>query len=243
MGIVLAAATSWTGWAVSSLTSKFYKSGGGGRGRGGEAGTGGSSPAVSGRAVSSTSGGGVGTAAQDVGSGERREGEGEGDGKNEEEGWDEDEWEASVDAGLYYDISMKSLFMQDFNISGEQTPSSHEPGGMGTGVDKGGGEEEWEDDGWGTFEPLEDIQDMPSSGADFFDTLGQSSSKNTGPEEDLFERLGVGVSGGGGVKKPSPPPVSSSLFGDPSGGAGKRGGGEGDWGDWGSDFSSEKVLL
>jgi hypothetical protein len=141
----------------------------------------------------------------------RREGGGEG--KNEEEGWDEDEWE-------------------DFNISGEQKPatSSHEPG-IGMGLDKGG-TGEWEDEGWGTFEPLEEVKDTPSSGADFFDTLGQS--KKTGQEEDLFERLGVGVARSGGVKKTSPPPVSSSLFG----GAGK--GEEGDWGDWGSDLSTQK---
>ena len=129
------------------------------------------------------------------------------------------------------------LFIQDFNISGEQT-ISHEP------VNAGGGEsgaKEWEDDGWGTFEPLE--EEVPSSGADFFDTLGQSSSKKPGREEDLFERLGVGVAGGGGAKKTSPPPVSSSLFGDLSGAGGRGGGGEGDWGDWGSDFSSEKVYI
>ena len=128
--------------------------------------------------------------------------------------------------------------MQDFNISGEQTSatSSHEPG-IGMGLDTGG-TEEWEDEGWGTFEPLEEVKDMPSSGADFFDTLGQS--KKTGQEEDLFERLGVGVARGGGVKKTSPPPVSSSLFGD-STGTGK--GEEGDWGVWGSDLSTEKVLL
>ena len=101
-----------------------------------------------------------------------------------------------------------------------------------------GGTEEWEDEGWGTFEPLEEVKDTPSSGADFFDTLGQS--KKTGQEEDLFERLGVGVARGGGVKKTSPPPVSSSLFGD-STGTGK--GEEGDWGVWGSDLSTEKVLL
>ena len=94
-GVVLAAATSWTGWAVSSLTSKFYKSGGRTRGRGrGETNAGVTSQAESGTAVSSTtSGGAVETAAQEIGSGGKREGGGEG--KNEEEGWDEDEWEVN----------------------------------------------------------------------------------------------------------------------------------------------------
>ena len=94
-GVVLAAATSWTGWAVSSLTSKFYKSGGRTRGRGrGETNAGVTSQA-SGTAVSSTtSGGAVETAAQEIGSGGKREGGGES--KNEEEGWDEDEWEVNV---------------------------------------------------------------------------------------------------------------------------------------------------
>ena len=85
-GVVTAGATSWTGWAVSSITSKFYKSGGGGGG--GK--TGGGSQKLP---TSS-----VGTSAQEIGSGGRGEGEGEGkregeDAKVEDEGWDEDEWE------------------------------------------------------------------------------------------------------------------------------------------------------
>ena len=111
---------------------------------------------------------------------------------------------------------------------------------MGLGKD-GSGIEEWEDDGWGMFESLEVAQDVPSSGADFFDSL--SPSKKTEEKEDLFERLGVGVAERGGAKKkPSPPLVSSSLFGSSSGAGG---GGEevevGGWGDWDSDFSSTKV--
>ena len=122
------------------------------------------------------------------------------------------------------------------------------------GLDEGGGAGgmgEWEDDGWESFEPLEDTKSVPSSGADFFDTF--ETQKKTDKDEDLFEHLGVGMGGGGRGgggggskvgKKESPPPVSSTLFG---GGGSSTGEGEseggGDWGDWGGDFSSKQVRL
>ena len=225
--VYAAAATSWTGWAVSSITSKFYKSGGGGE------------------VNKPVSTGDSGARGDKVESGSRvRVGEGEGREERSrskiEEGWDEDEWEVRV----YYCCVYCSIYPQDFNISGEQSRDTGgvSEGGTGMGLDKEGGTEEWEDDGWGTFEPLEETQDVPSSGADFFDTIEQP--RKTEEQEDLFERLGVGVAGGGvAKKKPSPPPVSSSLFG---GGRGSVGDGReeegGDWGDWGGDFSTKKVL-
>ena len=120
---------------------------------------------------------------------------------------------------------------------------------MEKGGGEGGGMGEWEDDGWDTFEPLEEeSKSVPSSGADFFDTFDTKSppGKKTGEEEeDLFERLGVGVGGRGGrgaAKKASPPPVSSSLFGG-GGGGGRGEDGGGDWGDWGSDDTAQQVRL
>ena len=121
--------------------------------------------------------------------------------------------------------------------------------GMGEGGEEDGGMEEWEDDGWGTFETQEEDKNVSSSGADFFDTLeGNFPAKDE--SEDLFDRLGVGVGGGGkGGKKPSPPPVSANLFGSSMSGGGGGGGGEkagkedGGWGDWGDDFSSKAVYM
>ena len=153
--------------------------------------------------------------------------------------------------GLSGDVA---LFIQDFNISEEQTRDLG-GGGMGMGLEEGGGDggmEEWEDDGWGTFEEQEENKNaIPSSGADFFDTL-DIQKKKSDESEDLFARLGVGGGGGGkGEKRPNPPPVSANLFGSSSGG-GERGGGggggggkvdeeAGDWGDWGTEFSSTQV--
>lgn len=105
---------------------------------------------------------------------------------------------------------------------------------------EGGGDgdmEEWEDDGWGTFEVLDDNK-IPSSGADFFDTLETSVPKKK-ESEDLFEQLGVG--GGRGGKKTSPPPVSASLFGSSGAGGWEEEKAGDDWGDWGSGFSSKQV--
>ena len=116
------------------------------------------------------------------------------------------------------------------------------------GPDEGGGEgEEWKDDGWGTFEALEESKSIPSSGADFFDTFNETSQKKRAEKEDLFEKFGVGQTGGRERHKASPPPVSSSLFGGHGSGGGEGGGGGdardeggGDWGDWSNDFSSPK---
>ena len=155
-----------------------------------------------------------------------------------------------------------SLSIQDFNISEEQT-CTHDSGnfgggGMGMGPEEGGGDgdtEEWEDDGWGTFEEQDESKDtIPSSGADFFDTLEVNVQKKKA-NEDIFERLGVGVGGGGGKgeKRPSPPPVSANLFGSSTGGEGREGGSgggrgkvdeeAGDWGDWGTSFTSTQAQV
>ena len=248
---------------MSSITSKFYKSGRGGSSQAP------STPSTSGVKMSSQGQegqrtGGVGrylgeerVAAQ----GERkreeeREGRGKvGDGEGDTEGWDEEEWEVRWCG--YYDVILFdcfTLFIQDFNISGEQTQAQDSGcvggGGMGEGGEEGG-MEEWEDDGWGTFEQPEEKKSIPSSGADFFDMLEDNNVPEKKESEDLFERLGVGVGGGTkGGKRPSPPPVSASLFGSSTAGGGRGEGGRekvdedvGDWGDWGSDFSSKQVCI
>lgn len=146
-----------------------------------------------------------------------------------------------------YDDILVVLFIQDFNISGEQI-QTHDSGGFGSGLGMGeggkdGDMEEWEDDGWGTFEVLDDSKSGPSSGPDFFDTLETNVPKKK-ENEDLFEQLGVGVRREGmGGKKPSPPPVSANLFGSSGARGGKADEERDDWGDWGSDFSNKQVLL
>ena len=155
---------------------------------------------------------------------------------------------------LFSSVDVFVLFIQDFNISEEPTQDDFGGGGGGRGgIGRGegvrggegdGGLEEWEDDGWGMLESRETA--VASSGADFFDTF-QSSVAVKEKEEDLFERLGVGVSGKGARgDRPSPPPVSASLFGGSGGGGG---GGieevaeeEPGWGDWGDGFSSKKQV-
>lgn len=243
---------------MSSITSKFYKSGGvaGGVAKSGES----SSPDVATAGSSSVVKTTASREREGVGEGlrERERAERSGEGRevgDDGEGWDKDEWEVN-----YYDVRVISLdnialFIQDFNISGGQTQSHDKnSGGMGMGLDKRGGEEEWEDDGWGTFEPLEeeeeerDSKNIPSSGADFFDTfetVTTSKKKMAAEDSDLFERLGVGVGGRGGrgksgaTKKTIPPPVSSSLFdGSREGGVDD---GDSGWDDWGSDYTTQQV--
>ena len=148
---------------------------------------------------------------------------------------------------VHYDDILVALFIQDFNISGEQI-QTHDSGGFGSGLGMGeGGKdddvEEWEDDGWGTFEVLDDNKDVLSSGPDFFDTFETSVPKRK-ENEDLFEQLGVGVRREeGGGKKPSPPPVSANLFGSSDARSGKADEERDDWGDWGSDFSNKQVCV
>lgn len=146
-------------------------------------------------------------------------------------------------------------------------------GGQGS---KEGGKEEveakgdsdmegWEDDGWGNFDatPRQDSvsatskpaqqqqQHTTSSGADFFDSIGNASRTKS---KDLFEEFGYsgGQSSKASGKERTPPLLTStSLFGggNPAGGtATVSKGDEGGWGDWNDDLevkptASSKVCV
>lgn len=238
--LCVAAVTTWTGWAMSSITSKLYKSSGtGGMQAASSSGT--KSQSQEGQLVE----GGGRDKVQGRTSGQR-EGEREGKEKEEDgsqdedgEGWDDEQWEVRMYSSPVFNgyVILFALFIQDFNIPGEQI-QTRDSGGLGMGEGGGDGDmEEWEDDGWGTFEVLDDNKSVPSSGADFFDTFESVPKKKE--SEDLFEQLGVG--GGRRGKKPSPPPVSANLFGSSGAGGWKEEKAGNDWGDWGSDFSSKQV--
>lgn len=97
--LCVAAVTTWTGWAMSSITSKLYKSGGAG-GSQATASSGVKSQSQEGKVVG---GGGRGevegrTSGQRVGKIEdEREGKNEDGGQDEDDkGWDDEQWEVRM---------------------------------------------------------------------------------------------------------------------------------------------------